>query len=58
MEDLTLPSVGASFKKWRCCIPILPKGLAFSPNFPIFFKEKQKKLKRKGLLSDKAAGGG
>jgi hypothetical protein len=25
MEDLTLPSVGASFKKWRCCTPIFPE---------------------------------
>jgi hypothetical protein len=33
MEHLTLPSVGASFKKRGCCIPILPKALAHSPNF-------------------------
>jgi hypothetical protein len=33
LEDLTLPSVGASFRKWRCCTPILLKGLAHSPNF-------------------------
>jgi hypothetical protein len=25
MEDFTLPSVGAMFKKWECCTPILPK---------------------------------
>jgi hypothetical protein len=25
MEDLTLPSVGASFKKWGCCRCNLPK---------------------------------
>jgi hypothetical protein len=25
MEDFTLPSVGAKFKKWKCCTPILPK---------------------------------
>jgi hypothetical protein len=25
MEDLTLPSVGASLKKWGWCTPILPK---------------------------------
>jgi hypothetical protein len=45
MEDLTLPSVGASFKKWGCCTSILPKGLAHSPNFPnyyFFLKEKRK----------------
>jgi hypothetical protein len=33
MEHLTLPSVGASFKKWGCCTPILPKALAHSLNF-------------------------
>jgi hypothetical protein len=39
MEHLTLPSVGASFKKWGCCTPILPKALAHSSNFPkISFK--------------------
>jgi hypothetical protein len=43
MEHLTLPSVGASFKKWRCCTPILPKALAHSPNFP---KENFKKIKK------------
>jgi hypothetical protein len=26
MEDLTLPSVGASFKNWGCYTPILPKA--------------------------------
>jgi hypothetical protein len=26
MEDFTLPSVGASFKKWECCAPILPNA--------------------------------
>jgi hypothetical protein len=25
MKDFILPSVGASFKKWGCCTPILPK---------------------------------
>jgi hypothetical protein len=35
MEDSTLPSVGASFKKWGvvACTSILPKALAHSPNF-------------------------
>jgi hypothetical protein len=33
MEHLTLSSVGASFKKWRCYTCILPKALAHSPNF-------------------------
>jgi hypothetical protein len=40
MEHLTLPSVGASFKKWRCCTSIFPKVLAHSP---IFQKKKKKK---------------
>jgi hypothetical protein len=47
MEDLTLSSVGASFKKWGCCTPILPKGLAHSPNFPKNLKEIKKILKKK-----------
>jgi hypothetical protein len=33
MEDLTLPSVGASFKKWGCYKLILSKALAHSLNF-------------------------
>jgi hypothetical protein len=33
MEDLTLPSVGASFKKWGCYTPILREAQAQSPNF-------------------------
>jgi hypothetical protein len=40
MEDFTLPSVGARFKKWECT-PILPKGLALSPNFPKKIKNKK-----------------
>jgi hypothetical protein len=47
MEDLTLPSIGASFKKWGCCKPILPKGLAHSPNFSKKIEEKKKKKKKK-----------
>jgi hypothetical protein len=41
MEDLTLPSVGASFKKWVWCTPIFPKAMAHFLNFP---KKKLKKL--------------
>jgi hypothetical protein len=41
MEDLTLSSVGASFKKWMCCTPILPKALA---HFLNFHKKKFKKI--------------
>jgi hypothetical protein len=33
MEDLTLPSVGGSLKKWVYCA-ILPKALAYSPKLP------------------------
>jgi hypothetical protein len=53
MEDLTLPSVGTSFKKWGCYTPILLKALAHSPNF-----QKQnfkiKKLFKKGNSLSKA----
>jgi hypothetical protein len=34
MEDLTLPSIGGSLKKWVYCAPILPKALAYSPKLP------------------------
>jgi hypothetical protein len=37
LEELALPSVGASFKKWGCCTPILSKALAHHPNFQKFF---------------------
>jgi hypothetical protein len=33
LEELALPSVGASFKKCRRCTPILPKAQAHFPNF-------------------------
>jgi hypothetical protein len=46
MEDLTLPSVGASFKKWGCYTPILPKALAHSSNF------QKKKIKKKRKKKD------
>jgi hypothetical protein len=36
LEDLALPSVGASFKKWGRCTPILPKAQAHFPNFQKF----------------------
>jgi hypothetical protein len=43
LEELPLPSVGASFKKWGRYTPILPKALAHFPNFQkfIFFKIKK-----------------
>jgi hypothetical protein len=25
LEEITLPSMGASFKKWGCCTSIIPK---------------------------------
>jgi hypothetical protein len=34
MEDLTLPSVEGSLKKWVYYAPILPKALAHSPKLP------------------------
>jgi hypothetical protein len=46
MEDLTLLSVGASFKKWVCCISILPKPLAHSLNFPKKLKKFSKEIKQ------------
>jgi hypothetical protein len=46
MEHLTLPSVGASFKKWGCCTPIFPK--AHSSNFPK--KNSKKKIQKKGTV--------
>jgi hypothetical protein len=46
MEHLTLPSVGASFKKWGCCTPILPKALAIlqtsKKNLEFFLKKFKK----------------
>jgi hypothetical protein len=47
MEDLTLPKNGASFKKWVCCTPILPKALAHFLNFPKKIKDSKfsKKMK-------------
>jgi hypothetical protein len=51
MEDVTLPSVGASFKKWVCCTPILPKALAHFLNFQkkISKKKISKKLKQSSV---------
>jgi hypothetical protein len=48
MEDLTLPSVGASFKKWGCCTLILPKALAHFPNFQNS-KFKIQKIQKNGV---------
>jgi hypothetical protein len=52
MEHLTLPSVGASFKKWGCCTPILSKALAHSPNFQIIKIQNSKNSKKwtQGLI--------
>jgi hypothetical protein len=47
MEDSTLPSVGASFKKWGCCTHILPKALAHPPNFQNKKNKKNKILIKK-----------
>jgi hypothetical protein len=58
MDDFTLPSVGASFKKWKFCTPILPKGMAQSSNFS---KKKFKKIqniqKKASLTRQELAGG-
>jgi hypothetical protein len=45
MEDLTLPSVGATFKKWGCCTPTLPKCHDVPHNSKRKQKKKSKKLK-------------
>jgi hypothetical protein len=48
MEDFTLPSVWASFKKWECCTPILPK---FQTHLHNTKKEKKKimqEMQKKG----------
>jgi hypothetical protein len=37
MEDFTLPSVGARFKKWGCYTPILPKCQAHLQTTKSFF---------------------
>jgi hypothetical protein len=47
MEDFTLPSVGARFKKWECCTPILPKCQAH-PQLPQKTKKIQKNSKKGG----------
>jgi hypothetical protein len=48
LEELALPSVRASFKKWGYCTPILPKALAHFPNFQKFFFFKLKNFKKLG----------
>jgi hypothetical protein len=50
MEDFTLPSVGASFKKWECCTPILPKSHAHLHN--------TKKSGKNAKIAKKKRGGG
>jgi hypothetical protein len=51
MEDFTLANVGASFKKWGCCTPTLPKRQAHPHNNKKksnFFKINQKIWKKGG----------
>jgi hypothetical protein len=43
MEDLALPSVRASFKKWGHCTPILPKCQEVPHNSK---KKNQNKIKK------------
>jgi hypothetical protein len=47
MEDFTLPSVGASFKKWGCCTPILLRCQAHLHNTKK--KGKKKNAKKRGV---------
>jgi hypothetical protein len=52
MKLLILPNVGASFKKWGCCIPILFKALAHFSKLPkINFKKIKKIQKKSGSLA-------
>jgi hypothetical protein len=46
MEDFTLPNVGASFKKWECCTPIVPKCQAHLYNTKNKMKNIPKMLKK------------
>jgi hypothetical protein len=48
MEDLILPSVGPSFRKWGCYTPIFSKGLAHSLDFPKKIKEDKIIFKKGG----------
>jgi hypothetical protein len=52
--NLTLPNLGASFKKWGCSIPILPKAMAHSPNFKKKNSKNSKKFKKMGIGFDRA----
>jgi hypothetical protein len=64
MEDVTLPSVGASFKKWECYTPILSKCHTHLHNTKKKVKKNPKiakKGKRQGKacsLSNRATAGG
>jgi hypothetical protein len=49
MEDFTLQSVGASFKKWESCTPILPKCQAHPHNTKKAKKIQKLQKKEKGL---------
>jgi hypothetical protein len=35
MQEFTLPNVGARFKKWGCCKPILSKSQAHPQKYKI-----------------------
>jgi hypothetical protein len=50
MEDFTLPSVRASFKRWGCCTPILPnpKPILKLPYNTKKKSEKNSKIANKG----------
>jgi hypothetical protein len=48
-KDFTLQSVGASFKKWESCTPILPKCQAHPHNTKKAKKIQKLQKKEKGL---------
>jgi hypothetical protein len=48
MEDFALPSIGASFKKWECYTPILPKCQVHPHNTKKRGKKNAKNAKKGG----------
>ena len=50
MEDFTLPTVGARFKKKECWRPILPNARPIQKTPKFFFKE-TKKIGKRGLVA-------
>jgi hypothetical protein len=48
LQDFTLPSVGASFKKWGCCTHTPQEAQAFATCKGLKKKKKKKKKKREG----------